>query len=820
MELLYDCGRAVREFYPGLSTSCLQAYFGVIPFCPIGSNLRRQYDTLVSNSVRLIKGAVPSWGPCVQVLESHAQKPTSVTLSPRGDLVASGGRDSTVRFWDAKTGAALLVGVGHANVVSAVVFHPSGRQIFSASWDASIVAWDTTTGVALRMIGSEGAPLCSIACSGDGVMLAAGTYDGNIHVYETCHEGRLLFYLNDPRASEARSLVFSKDSKYLLTAFKSSYCFLWDLRTRTIAHTYRWQRSQVRDVALSRDQKLIAGGCWKTGTVALWSFEHREETDPAYVLQCQAMKDPRVEFSPQADLLAIAGADGGGIQLWAVSATRGQHLCSLSVDTSPTRSLVFSPDGTHLYTAGDDEVIRLWDVEPYTRLDLPDAKAKVDILDHRNISDRVDHNSLYCLATDCRANDERASINPTIHPRLSAMDGDVHTTSSARHDGTIRMLEFSPNGQILASGADDGMIKLWCTQSGQLLRHWATKPDIGRADDEERAAVLWGKFCPDGCMITSINLGDPLIYLWDTQTGRLLVALEGHDEEVGEVAILRNGSGLISGGMDRTLRWWRPTGAVLAELETRESQQPLDSHASYCTAILDSHWHCEVLYTSTAQIYTVTVSNSGTLVAFGGADAVFILNLQTRQIVWQELHRYRGTCISSLVFSGEDRELAIERGQGDLDIWSTSVLKTTPRMPPIASHSGLNHCDLVHSCRLKEEANHVAFSDDNAQHIVSDSCIIPLPLAPTSRSSRALTSESHNVLRRFPQTAYLLSGWLWKTPASGTTPERICRIPPRYVPGSPTEGEAKSLAIYGNLVAAGSGDGNVAIIDLAQALPH
>ncbi|TFY75521.1 hypothetical protein EWM64_g8491 [Hericium alpestre] len=44
LSLLYDCERIARQFYPCLSVSCLQVYFGIIPFCPTNIGLRKQYE--------------------------------------------------------------------------------------------------------------------------------------------------------------------------------------------------------------------------------------------------------------------------------------------------------------------------------------------------------------------------------------------------------------------------------------------------------------------------------------------------------------------------------------------------------------------------------------------------------------------------------------------------------------------------------------------------------------------------------------------------------------------------------------------------------
>ena len=419
----------------------------------------------------------------------------------------------------------------HQKVVTVVRYSPDGSLLASAGYDNRVLLWEAATGRFRGRFPGHAGAVHGLDFSPDGHLLATCGDDRELHVYELdtgTRRQRIVAH-----EVEVRDVRFDRDGRRLVSTAVDGTLALHDVRTGSRRRDGAVERLTPIDRVAASSAATLSPGAGRAASLAAGTLRVRDVDAGRDLLALPAEGASGVlAFSPDGGRLAVAGRDHRiavlGLPGGAVSSRLRGH------GAAPV-ALAFSPDGSQLASAGMDRTLRIWG--------LPGGELR-----HTAALGETWTGAL-CFRPDGRR--VAAAVGERV--RLFDADSGVEVLREPGHLGPVRRLAFSPDGDTLASGGEDGRVLLWNVPGG----HWSLTLEAAPEP------VLDLAFGAQGGELVAATRG-PDMARFDAELGGVLERLEGHGGGVARLLVGPSGALVASGGLDGTLLFWEPTGALRA----------------------------------------------------------------------------------------------------------------------------------------------------------------------------------------------------------------------------------------------------------------
>jgi WD40 repeat protein len=565
----------------------------------------------------------------------------------------------------------------------------------------------------IAVLNGSGASVNGVAFSPDGKVLAAGSGDGQVRLWDVTTEREIGRPLGQYTHADAiYCIAFTPDGAMLAAAGKDNVVRLWDIATgKEVAQPLGSPGGRgIASLAISPDGDLLATGGYD-GTVQFWDTATGQQAgSPISIGNAEVLG---VKFSPDGTTLATAsttyaanGDQSGSVRLWSVQ-TRRQLGAPLASYVSSADSLAFSPDGRSLATGWGDGLVDIYSL-PSRRIHtlLIGAGGTIDSLAYSPDGATVAGGSydgaaqLWDVANGDQIGSSLASDTRPVESVAFSPDGATLATGST--DGQTRLwsvaadfgnparsvsighaaesVAFSPDGKVLAVGAADGTARLLSP---------ATLAPLGAPIDTGTGRVSGATFSPDGAILATAN-ADGTARMWDVATHQQLgSAIAADAGAVNSVAFSPDGNVLATGNADGSVLLWDvatharlgviwTTGEVFSVAFSPDGTTLATGSYGGTVQLWDVATRRQVGALSDGQtwtVFSVTFSPDGGLIATGSSDFTARLwNAGTKQGVGAPLSGDTDT-VSSVAFSPDGRFLATASYDGQVRLWDVATLQ-------------------------------------------------------------------------------------------------------------------------------------------------
>ncbi len=321
------------------------------------------------------------------------------------------------------------------------------------------------------------------------------------------------------------------------------------------------------------------------------------------------------------------------------------------------------------------------------------------------------------------------------------------TIETRGHRGDVHTVRYSPDGKLMATGCEDGTIRVWDPETGELdkalVGHDGAVHDLSWAADSQQIAsgaaddtvrvwdvpsgretqetevdnpsghALFVSFSPDGKTL-AYGGADETIHLWDIEADDTRM-LQGPKEGVQSVTWAGDGNTLVAANGNKTLTVWDvPSGESKATLEGHTSAitdavvSPDDRTVASTAASQDEEESVRIWDMATGKprqalpahqhgAECIVFSPDGKLLIAGGAEGdgrLRVWNIDTGQLVYEQEPHDGTRSIASVAVSPDGKLLAIAHHDGTVALCNLRTgesVRALPKAEPSVAVSAEGH---------------------------------------------------------------------------------------------------------------------------------
>lgn len=396
----------------------------------------------------------------------------SCAFSPNGEILASGGENGKIELWNWRDKKRLIALEGHTGAINSIKFSPDGQIIASASADQTIKLWSLDGNLIATFEGHTDA-VNSISFSPEGKLIASASDDNSIKIWNVNFQYLIQFKTHNSINSgevDIHGIRFGPDSQF------------------------------IASVATDENGR----------TVKLWTLDGTL----IEAFESDGWGDDPINFSPDGELMAVV--NGKTIQLWNQKNATITHILEHS---DSINNVTFSPNGKLIASVNQNHAVKIWNRGGEEVKTFDDMNGRSTDGRYGDVTFHPNGELIASTYNDNRADIKQIKVRSIDGNRVDDLKG---------HTDNVASVNFSPDGQVIASISWDLTVKLWNLEGEEIATWEWYDHDRSLAAGPEELIGSNGSLLmlsPDSQKIITPG-EDETFKVWDLK-GNLLQILQG-----------------------------------------------------------------------------------------------------------------------------------------------------------------------------------------------------------------------------------------------------------------------------------------------------
>jgi WD40 repeat protein len=479
-----------------------------------------------------------------------------VGISPDGKLLVTGGDDMIVRVWTLVDNKEQFQLKGHQAKILEIAYRADANQLASADQAGVVKLWDPLQRSEVHQLGAHQGALRLLAYHPNNQQLVTAGEDGVVRTWQLAILPTRQFPVHAAAVSRVR---FSANNQSLITS-DGQQVAVYTVADQKLARVLEGQVGEVVAINRANNDSLVASGN-AAGQIRFWNLADGEDR---FTVQASGQPVSDIVFHPDNVRVTTSHRDGM-VHVWKLP------VAAVPMDghTAGITALAFRPDGQQVASGSEDMSVRLWNPAGGQPTVLAGHEAVIsEILYRPDGQQLVSGDQDGVVRVWNAANGELvASIQAhaaaitgmSFHPEgnmlvTAAADGSwkqwalpiVPPRPLAGPTDLVTRVVMNGDGSILVVGGADKTVRVFNGENGQPLRTLAGHDDMVTALGMDVTGEMVASGSDTG-----------VLRFWNVADGASRLRLAGHQGAVNDVVLLDEQQGVLSAGEDGTIRRWR-----------------------------------------------------------------------------------------------------------------------------------------------------------------------------------------------------------------------------------------------------------------------